>query len=139
LCGYLLQGGHGRDAFPWLVSLPMFLAILPSIILAGFPDMEADREAGKRTLAARLGHRRTMLLAMIPALAAPLAVLMVKDAPALRGSLDGLLPWAVLHGLALSALLWRGRSKRRGRIDTLLVAALTYILWFVVLPLLRLA
>jgi putative NADPH-quinone reductase/1,4-dihydroxy-2-naphthoate octaprenyltransferase len=139
LCGYLLQGGHGRDAFPWLVSLPMFLAILPSIILAGFPDMEADREAGKRTLAARLGHRRTMLLAMIPALAAPLAVLMVKDAPALRGSLDGLLPWAVLHGLALSALLWRGRSKRRGRIDMLLVAALTYILWFVVLPLLRLA
>jgi 1,4-dihydroxy-2-naphthoate octaprenyltransferase len=139
LCGYLLQGGHWRDGFPWLVGLPMFLAILPSIILAGCPDMEADREAGKRTLATRLGLRRTMLLAMIPALAAPVAVLMVKDVPALRGSLDGLLPWAVLHGLALSMLLWRGRSTLRGRIDMLLVAALTYILWFVVLPLLRLA
>lgn len=139
LCGYLLQGGGWRDPFPWLVSLPMFLSILPSIMVAGFPDLEADRLAGKRTLATRLGHRGTLLLAMIPALAAPVAVLLVKDAPALRGSLDGVLPWAALHALLLAALLWRGRRKRGGRVDLLLVAALTYILWFVVIPLLRLA
>jgi hypothetical protein len=66
-------------------------------------------------------------------------VLVVKDAPALRGSHHGLLPWAALHGLALRVLLWRGRSTLRGRIDMLLAAALTYMLWFVVLPLLRLA
>jgi 1,4-dihydroxy-2-naphthoate octaprenyltransferase len=139
LCGYLLQGGGWRDAFPWLVSLPLFLAILPSINVAGFPDLEADRLAGKRTLAARLGHRRTLLLAIAPTLAAPAAALLVQDAPALRGSLDGVLPWAALHALVLAGLLWRGRRRRGGRVDLLLVAALTYIMWFVAVPLLRLA
>lgn len=139
LCGYLLQGGGWRDAFPWLISLPMFLSILPSIIVAGFPDLEADRIAGKRTLAARLGHRHTMIAAMIPTLAAPVAVLLIKDAPALRGSLDGVLPWGALHALLLAAMLWRGRRKHGGRVDLLLIVALTYILWFVVMPLLRLA
>lgn len=138
LCGYLLQGGGWRDAFPWLISLPMFLSILPSIILAGFPDLDADQLAGKRTLATRLGPRGTLLSAIVPALAAPLAVLMVKDVPALRGSLDGMLPGASLHALVLVALLWRGRGKSKGRVDMLLVAALTYIMWFVLIPLLRL-
>lgn len=138
LCGYLLQGGGWRDPFPWLVSLPMFLAILPSIIVAGFPDLEADQQAGKRTLAVRLGHRRTLLLAIVPTLAAPAAVMLVKDAPALRGSLDAVLPWAGLHALLLAGLLWRGRHRRGGRVDLLLVTALTYILWFVVMPLLHL-
>jgi putative NADPH-quinone reductase/1,4-dihydroxy-2-naphthoate octaprenyltransferase len=139
ICGYLLQGGGWRDPFPWLVSLPMFLSILPSIILAGFPDLEADRQAGKRTLATRLGHRGTLLLAIIPALAAPVAVLLVKDAPALGGSLDGVLPWAALHALLLTVLLWRGRRTGGGRVDLLLVAALTYIMWFVVIPLLHMS
>ena len=87
--------GAWRDAFPWLVSLPLFLALLPSIIVAGYPDLETDRLAGKRTLAARLGHRGTLLVAMAPALAAPVLTLATKDWPALRGSLDGLIPWAV--------------------------------------------
>lgn len=139
LCGYLLQGGAWRDAFPWLVSLPLFLAILPSIIVAGYPDLEADRLAGKRTLAARLGHRGTLLLAMAPALAAPVVTLITKDLPALRGSLDGLMPWAVAHALLLCTLLWRARHKTGGRVDLLLAVALTYILWFVVIPLRNLA
>jgi 1,4-dihydroxy-2-naphthoate octaprenyltransferase len=139
LCGYLLQGGAWRDAFPWLVSLPMFLSILPSIIVAGYPDLEADRLAGKRTLATRLGHQGTLLLAMVPALAAPVATLMLKDLPALQGSLDHLLPWAVPHALLLCGLLWRARHKAGGRVDLLLVAALTYLLWFVVIPLRNLA
>ena len=139
LCGYLLQGGAWRDAFPWLVSLPMFLSILPSIIVAGYPDLEADRLAGKRTLATRLGHRGTLLLAMAPALAAPVAALMLKDLPELQGSLDRLLPWAAPHALLLCGLLWRARRRAGGRVDLLLVAALTYILWFVVIPLCNLA
>src|SRR5690606_25758850 len=38
LCGYMFQNGLPGDAFPWLLSLPLFLAIIPSILLAGFPD-----------------------------------------------------------------------------------------------------
>ena len=139
LCGYLLQGGGWRDPFPWLVSLPLFLSILPAILVAGVPDMEADWLAGKRTLATRLGHRGTLLAAIVPTLCAPAALLLVKDHPALRASLDGVLPGAALHALLLAGLLWRARRKAGGRVDMLLVAALTYILWFVAVPLLRLA
>jgi putative NADPH-quinone reductase/1,4-dihydroxy-2-naphthoate octaprenyltransferase len=137
LCGYLLQGGGWRDGFPWLASLPLFLAILPSIMLSGYPDLEADRAAGKRTLAVRIGHRGILRLAMLPALLAPAAVLLVKDQPALRGCYDGLLPFALAHAALLCALLRRRRAP--GRIDGVLVCALTYILWFVGLPLWRLA
>ena len=76
---------------------------------------------------------------MAPALAAPVAALMLKDLPELQGSLDRLLPWAVPHALLLCGLLWRARHRAGGRVDLLLVAALTYILWFVVIPLCNLA
>ncbi|MBK4738018.1 NAD(P)H-dependent oxidoreductase [Noviherbaspirillum pedocola] len=133
LCGYLLQDGAWRDAFPWLASLPLFLAILPSIMLAGFPDLEADRAAGKRTLAVRLGHRGILRLALLPTVLAPAAAWLVKDAPALRGCYDGLLPFALAHAALLCALLWRKRPP--GRIDGLLICALTSILWYVAVPL----
>ncbi|MDF3076393.1 MAG: ycaK [Sphingobacteriaceae bacterium] len=47
LCGYLFMGGKIGDALPWLLGLPLFLAVLPSITLAGIPDYEADKLAGK--------------------------------------------------------------------------------------------
>jgi 1,4-dihydroxy-2-naphthoate octaprenyltransferase len=137
LCGWLLQGGDPRGAFPWLASLPLGLAILPSIMLAGFPDLEADRAAGKRTLAVRLGHRRILRLAMLPALLAPAAAWLVHDAPALRVCYDGLLPFALAHAALLCILL--GRKRPPGRIDGLLICALTSILWYVALPLWHLA
>jgi 1,4-dihydroxy-2-naphthoate octaprenyltransferase len=139
LAGYLLQGGDWRAGFPWLVSLPLFLSILPSILLAGFPDMEADRDAGKHTLASRLGHRGTLLAAMVPALLAVALVPWMQDMPAVRGCLDGLLPWALAHACLLCWLLWRARRRQPGRIDGLLVAALSYIMWFAGVPLWHLA
>lgn len=137
LCGWLLQGGAPFGAFPWLASLPLGLAILPSIMLAGFPDLEADRAAGKRTLAVRLGHRRILRLAMLPEALAPAAAWLVRDAPALRGCYDGLLPFALAHAALLCMLL--GRKRPPGRIDGLLICALTSILWYVALPLWHLA
>jgi putative NADPH-quinone reductase/1,4-dihydroxy-2-naphthoate octaprenyltransferase len=139
LVGYLLQGGAWRDGFPWLVSLPLCLSILPSILLSGFPDMEADLAAGKRTLASRLGHRGTLLAAMAPTLLAAATVAWIRDMPAVRGCLDGLLPWALAHACLLSWLLWRARQRQPGRIDGLLIAALGYILWYAAFPLWHLA
>ncbi|MGH6916511.1 MAG: NAD(P)H-dependent oxidoreductase, partial [Geminicoccaceae bacterium] len=63
LCGFVLQGGALGDPAPWLLSLPLTLAVLPSIILAGVPDRDADRAIGKGTLAVRLGVRGAYLLA----------------------------------------------------------------------------
>ncbi|MDO9596914.1 MAG: NAD(P)H-dependent oxidoreductase [Azoarcus sp.] len=140
LLGYLLQGGGWADAFPWLVSVPLFVAVLPAIILSGIPDLEADRAAGKATLAVRLGSARALLLAAALVAVAPLLVLLLKNSPALRGSFDGLLAWVLPHAVLLGVMLYR--HWRQGalavRIDPLMVVALSYILWFVVVPLLHL-
>jgi 4-hydroxybenzoate polyprenyltransferase len=108
-------------------------------LLSGFPDMEADLAAGKRTLASRLGHRGTLLAAMAPTLLAAATVAWIRDMPAVRGCLDGLLPWALAHACLLSWLLWRARRRQPGRIDGLLIAALGYILWYAAFPLWHLA
>lgn len=140
LCGFLLQGGDWQAALPWLVGLPLLLAVLPSITLAGIPDMEADLAAGKHTLTSRLGPRKAALFAGGAAVAAPLLALGLKDLPALRGAFDGLLPWAAPHAVLLVFLLWRYMQQPViGRIDMLITAALTYMIWFGLIPLLQLA
>ncbi len=139
LIGYLLQGGAWHDPFPWLVSLPLFLAVLPAIILSGVPDLEADHQAGKRTLAVQLGRGRAILLALALALSVPLVVLLIKDLPALHGTLQGLLPWVLPHAVLILFLLGREwRRQRDGRQDGLMVASLSYIIWFGLIPLLQL-
>src|SRR5690606_12152185 len=65
LFGFHFQGGNIFDPSPWLLSIPLFLAIFPSIILAGIPDHDADKAVGKKTLAVRLGIKRAVALAML--------------------------------------------------------------------------
>jgi len=140
LCGYIFQGGEWNNPFPWLVSLPLLLAVMPAIILSGIPDFEADKQAGKHTLVVRLGLGWATLLALVLAAAAPLVVVLIKDQPALRGSFQGLLPWVLPHVCLLGFLIYRAWRQQRlcGRIDGLMVASLTYIIWFGLVPLLHL-
>jgi len=140
LCGYIFQGGEWNSPFPWLISLPLLLAVMPAIILSGIPDFEADKQAGKRTLVVRLGLGWATLLALLLAAAAPLVVVLIKDQPALRGSFHGLLPWVLPHVCLLGFLIYRAWRQQRlcGRIDGLMVASLTYIIWFGLVPLLHL-
>lgn len=141
LCGFLFLGGHWQDPLPWLLSLPLLLAILPSIILAGIPDLEADAAAGKRTLAVRLGQRRALWLATaLTALAAAAAV--SWDLLGLAsGAYVGIVYLAVPHALWLGWLLYRRIESAAppGRIDGLMAASLTYILWFGLVPVVQLA
>jgi putative NADPH-quinone reductase/1,4-dihydroxy-2-naphthoate octaprenyltransferase len=157
LCGHLLQNGAFTDPFPWLISIPLFIAVLPAIILSGVPDADADRAAGKRTLVVKLGGRRAEWLALSLVPAAALAALLLKGLPAVRGALDGLLPFVLPHAGLLMYLIYREatRSARRlaqtrahgadpsspvqGRINSLMIAALSYIVWFVLTPLWHLA
>lgn len=139
LFGHVLQDGAWLQPLPWLLSLPLFFAVLPSIMLAGLPDRAADEAAGKLTLAVRWGLRKTALLAMAPTILAALLVLGLKDLPALHGAFDGLLPWIVPHAALLLFLLWRyAQQPVAGRIDLLIIAALTYLVWFGLVPLLQL-
>jgi putative NADPH-quinone reductase/4-hydroxybenzoate polyprenyltransferase len=137
LCGFVLQGGALADPAPWLLSLPLALAVLPSIILAGVPDRAADQATGKGTLAVRLGTRGALALAGCTAVLASATALVLLWATPVGGLLAGIEYLAPLHAMLLLILLARHapRADELARIDGLMVAALTYMVWFVLVPL----
>jgi 1,4-dihydroxy-2-naphthoate octaprenyltransferase len=137
--GYLLQQGGIGSGLPFVLSVCLCVAILPSILLAGVPDLDADRHTGKHTAAVLLGVRKTCALA-----AASMAVSALLPAAFALAGVKAVqtLAWvAPLHAAGFAYVLVRRgpRAERAQRIDALLVASLSYILWFVVLPLIALA
>ena len=140
MAGYVAQGGGWTDSTPWLLALPLGVSVLPSILLAGCPDREADEAAAKRTLVVILGKRGTVRLAMAASLAAPTIAALLSLA---REDMAALLGWSAAGG-AVHAV-WLLRRLRRftagempERIDGAIVLALTFILWFCVPPLIAL-
>lgn len=136
LCGWLLLGGKVADPMPWLLSLPLFWSILPAITLSAIPDLEADAAVGKQTLASELGPPRAVAFCMVAvAVAALLAV--AWQWLGIGGGRYAGIGWFVLpHAALLLVLLQRYRLgyRKPGRINGLMAAALSYILWFVGLP-----
>jgi len=136
LCGFVFQGGNWKDPAPWLLSVPLFFAVLAANTLAGIPDRQADRAILKRSVAVIFG----------PCLATLFAICFVCAA-FLSGALLGYLRlfpvplsyWGLLvlpHGLVLVWSLFKFlRSDRLdGRINGILGLALSYIIWFGLLP-----
>lgn len=144
VAGYLFQGGAWQDAFPWLLSVPLFLAVLPAIILSGVPDYEADKAASKNTLVVKLGRPMAIRLAMVLALLAAGTGLAWQWLGPMLGAAgaayDGIVYLALPHAALLITLLRRHlrRDEPPARIDRLMALALMYILWFGVVPLVRL-
>ncbi|HEX7718647.1 MAG TPA: UbiA family prenyltransferase, partial [Woeseiaceae bacterium] len=136
VCGWVFLGGAWYDPLPWLMGLPIGLAILPSIILANIPDREADAVVGKCTIAVRFGQRTAIMSAMV---ATGIAAASALTWPYLDGIPRGyvLVPWLALpHALWLLSLL--ARSLRTEGVPTnmmtLMLASLTYVLWFLLPP-----
>jgi 1,4-dihydroxy-2-naphthoate polyprenyltransferase len=141
MAGYVAQGGHWADATPWLLALPLGLAVLPSILLAGCPDRAADGAVGKRTLVVMLGPRAAIRLAMAACVAAPATAAVLALA---RTEMSTLLGWSAAGGAVHALWLWRclhrlANDRLPDRIDGPIVLALTFILWFCVPPLIVLA
>lgn len=140
LCGFVFQGGAWSAPEPWLLALPLCLAVLPSITLSGVPDHDADRLAGKGTLAVRTGIRGACLIAAnCTALAAAAAIVLAHVpglAPLFAGIEFGVLPHAAVLLIMLAAPVRHDHDA--GRIDGLMAVALSYILWFAAIPLLNL-
>jgi len=140
LCGSVFQGGHWLDPSPWLIGVPLFFAVVGANILAGIPDWEADREVRKRSFAVLFGPRPALVLAMLCTALAFLAWRFLAHAffaspPAF--------PWEVamlIHGLLLTAALYRRLRAARpnGSLNGLMALALSYVIWFGLLPLLAL-
>ena len=141
LCGFVFLGGGWRDPLPWLLSLPLLLAILPSITLSGIPDLEADADVGKRTLAMRLGHRGALTVALVFTLLATACALAWSLTGLAASAYGGIALVVVPHGAWLAWLLTRHLQSDRppGRIDGMMAVSLGYVLWFGLWPLFRLA
>jgi len=124
----------GKLAVPGVVevSLPLFCAIIPSISLSGIPDRDADKDAGKNTLIVKFGVRPVVTIAVISALAAFFLTLFYSE----RWPMWVVALVAIHTGVViLSALSLRRRSQSR-RIDGVMIATLSYVLWFATVPLL---
>jgi 1,4-dihydroxy-2-naphthoate octaprenyltransferase len=137
LCGYAFQGGAWTNAWPWLVAVPVFFAILPAITLSGIPDYSADRAVGKGTIAVRLGPRVAARLAqattVVAAVTAGALLPQLIGADTLPSIVLLILPHAIVQVVVLERYLRRRCEPRR--IDGLMAMALTYIVWFVAIPL----
>lgn len=139
--GGLVQGAGVFNADLWLLSTPLALAIVPAIILAGVPDHDADASVDKRTLAVRFGKHGALRLAAITITAAAALGLWFEGLGLVDGAFAGLRWFVLPHAaLGLGLLWWYGQrsAERLRRIDGLLVAALSYMLWFVFVPLINL-
>ncbi|MGV3662278.1 MAG: NAD(P)H-dependent oxidoreductase [Prosthecobacter sp.] len=127
LCGHFSQTSR-MEAGPWLIAVPIFFAVLPSIILAGFPDLEADASVGKKTIAVRFGRVIALKVAVAAVVVAAIArVCAIASA--------GSFTWADVlmgaHAAVLLTALWASLQRpRAGRINGLLVLALSYMIWF---------
>lgn len=141
LCGYVFLGGAWNDSMPWLLSVPMLVGILPSITLAGIPDLQADALACKRTLAVRLGFKNALRIALFFVLLSAATALGWQVWGLASGAYRGIAWLVVPHAALLTWLLYRQIriDRATGRIDGLIVASLGYVVWFGLVPLLRLA
>ncbi len=137
LFGFTLQMGSIEAHEPWLISLPLFLSILPAIILSGVPDYNADQAVSKITVAVRYGIRHAFAIAAFFSVAAAVAAVALEFAllPGLYGRLPVVL--IVVHASLLvrrfSMEMTKGPEARR--IDGTIILALSFILWFCIIPL----
>jgi len=140
LCGYVFLGADWRDPLPWLLSLPLLLAIVPSITLSGIPDLESDAAESKRTIAVRLGTSGALWVALVCTLLAAGAGVALQFMGIVNDAYAGIVYVAIPHGIWLAWLLWRELGRRRppGRIDGLMGVSLGYVLWFGLIPLFNL-
>nr|WP_279341556.1 prenyltransferase [Geothrix sp. SG200] len=139
--GGLLQTGVWRDPFPWLMGLPLFLATLSAITLSALPDHEADGAVAKRTLAVLLGRRGAAWAALVFTVAAAACGVAWQGLGIFAGTSGLAIFLALPHALLLVRAILR--YLRRGapceRIDGIMALALTYLLWFGIIPLVHLS
>ncbi len=140
LCGYTFQSGVWRDAFPWLTSLPLLFAILSAITLSGVPDFQADRAAQKRTLAVIFGQRKAIILSVINISIAALVWIGLYYFKILKGWSSVSIFFVLVHAsFLLTVLLKIIRSDHFDRkINGAMTLALSYMLWFGLIPFLSL-
>jgi len=138
MAGFFLQTGNINSHVPWLLSVPLFFAILAAILLAALPDYGADRAAAKKTFAVIFGPRKATLAAMFCVLMATVSAGVLLLFKILPTSGVALMIVCIPHALILLKVM--GKVIRQHlfdcRIDRVMQMALSYIIWFGFIPLL---
>jgi 1,4-dihydroxy-2-naphthoate octaprenyltransferase len=137
LCGFIFQAGSLGDPRPWMISIPLFFAVLAAITLAGIPDYRADETVGKKTLSVIFGQKSACLLAMVFATVAVAMAELVLQFMALERWGYVLVMLAIPHWIVLTICI--GRFIKSGhydrKINGIMQLALTYVIWFAIVPL----
>ena len=137
LCGYIFQGGSWHDELPWLICIPLFFATLGAITLAGIPDRLADQEASKRVWAVSWGPRGAAILAFFFVCVAAASGVLLWYSGIVDGVAGVMILIAIPHGLILLFALFKLIQSRNydRKIDGIMTLALSYIIWFGIIPL----
>ncbi|MDH3197894.1 MAG: prenyltransferase [Candidatus Krumholzibacteria bacterium] len=137
VAGFAVQAGQWRDPLPWMVSLPAFFAVLAANTLAGIPDHAADASVDKRSCSVLFGRAAAARIAAATALAAAVAGVGLWAGGVVGGRVGLVFLATAVHAVALCWVLVsyiRSGGPDR-RIDSVMVNALNFILWFGLIPL----
>lgn len=140
LAGFLFQSPKINTTFPWLISIPLFFAVFGAIILAGFPDLESDRKVGKKTLTVIFGQKKATLLSIISIALSIISSSAIAYFRILGYAGGLLLIIAIFQGIVLIHFLNMlfKTNIAHNRINKQIQIALSYIMWFTLIPLLYL-
>jgi putative NADPH-quinone reductase/1,4-dihydroxy-2-naphthoate octaprenyltransferase len=140
LCGFAFQGAPLSNPFPWLMSLPLFLSIIPAIILAGIPDYEADKAVKKKTAAVMLGKRKAAMLAITFIILALIVGICWKLITPVKSLYNDIFFIIIPHGIAIIVLVLLFLKKKTlpPRIDFIMILSLLFIFWYGIVPLVAL-
>ncbi len=136
LSGFVFQGGGMGEGFPWLLGVPLFLSILPAIIMAGIPDYFADKQVGKGTLAVYMGKERAAYLAVFFVFFSFFSTIILKESGYLNEAYGNVIYLAFIHASLLVKMLCKFIRKevKPERIDGIMIVSLLYIMWFAMIP-----
>jgi 1,4-dihydroxy-2-naphthoate octaprenyltransferase len=140
ICGFILQAGSLSDPRPWVISIPLFFAVLAAITLAGVPDWRADKTVGKKTLSVIFGQKKVCLLAIFFATIAIVAAVIIPQFLAWR-HWQGWVYWlnlaAIPHWILLIVFIgYLIKTDHYDRkINGVMQLALGFIMWFSIVPL----
>lgn len=138
LAGFFFQARSFNSPLPWLLCLPLFLAVFAAITISALPDYSADKAVSKRTLAVLFGPYTATVLAIVSTVLAASSAGLFLTHGYLRGSGVLLLaisvPHAMLLGVSLLSVIRRHLFDQR--IDGVMRLTLLFILWFGLVPLL---
>jgi 1,4-dihydroxy-2-naphthoate octaprenyltransferase len=134
LCGYVFQTGMWKNPLPWLLSIPLFFAVLGAISLSTIPDYRADKAARKTTISVILGPKLAAYFSMgFIILAAMSTIILIH-----RGFINyPIIVLIIIHAVVLWLTIVRFIKSREydRRIDLIMKLALSYIIWFGIFPL----